>query len=217
MSTDFVGPEQRSFVASQAQAWGNIRERWREVGKTAIRLTRVSLRTQPPQEPDPPNPRNLSALERLPEEVLIAIMQCLDHESLYRFSQTTGYFLRLSFDSVFELDPAWRTFRYTIDQYFHEREREAGLRSGPRRRVLDWEKWRARNPNPAPLISSSKPESSGEPDLVQRPPEPASATRDAGDEDEGETMLDFMAGRYRQENGYALETNGLEEDETSSS
>ncbi|KAI1751474.1 hypothetical protein F4782DRAFT_505076 [Xylaria castorea] len=54
-------------------------------------------------------------------------MEYLDYESLYHLSQTTGYFLRLSFDSTFELDASWRTFRHTVDS----------LSNGPRRGFLD--------------------------------------------------------------------------------
>ncbi|KAI0115903.1 hypothetical protein GGR51DRAFT_367420 [Nemania sp. FL0031] len=216
MGTDFVTPEQKSFAVSQAQAWRSVREQWREVGKTAILLQAAILKTRPPQEPESPNSRRLSALERLPEEVLIAIMERLDYESLYRLSQTTGYFLRLSFDNVFELDPGWRTFRHTIDEYFHEYRRGIGLHSEPRRRVLDWANWRARKPNSTQLVLALDPEPSGQPKPAQEPPEPKSVTGDVDDGDEGETMLHFMASRYRQGSDYAFETNGFEEDKASS-
>ncbi|KAI1155014.1 hypothetical protein F4825DRAFT_108542 [Nemania diffusa] len=200
MSTNIFKPGQ-SFGSSQTQAWGSIREHRHEVEKAASRLGAVSMEAQPSPEPTPINSRPSSALERLPDEVLIAIMGYLDHESLYRLSQTTGDFLRLSFDSVFEQDPSWKTFRYTVDQYFHDQDKETELRSGPRRRVLDWARWRARNPvvaqesqsiGHAPA-ASSKIEPSEQCELVQQSLKSTSATLYTGDEGEGETMLEFMA------------------------
>ncbi|KAI0392329.1 hypothetical protein F5Y17DRAFT_477772, partial [Xylariaceae sp. FL0594] len=61
-------------------------------------------------------PKLLSPLERLLEEILLLIMSCLDYESLYRLSETSELFLRLSFDDVFESDAAWRAFRHTVDR-----------------------------------------------------------------------------------------------------
>ncbi|RYC60417.1 hypothetical protein CHU98_g5772 [Xylaria longipes] len=128
MSNDFLDPGQRRFEASQAEAWRNIRQHQRQVEDAASRLKAISIEAQAPLESKPPHSRPLSLFERLPEEVLIAIMEYLDYESLYRLSQTTRYFLRLSFDIAFESDPSWRTFRHTVDS----------LSNGPRRRVVDW-------------------------------------------------------------------------------
>jgi len=110
-----------SLNPTQSSAWASIRQHQDEVAKAASRLETLTL-APTEHESDLTTPataavaaRPLSALERLPEEILLEIMKGLDHESLYRFSQTTGYFLRLSFDEVFESDGAWRTFRHTVD------------------------------------------------------------------------------------------------------
>ncbi|KAI1125038.1 hypothetical protein F5Y10DRAFT_284543 [Nemania abortiva] len=221
MSTDFVELGQKTFASSQALAWRGIRDHRHVVENAARRLGGLSLATQLPQEPDPPNPRPSSALEKLPEEVLIAIMECLDYESLYRLSQTTGYFLRLSFDSVFELDPEWRTFRYTVDEYFHE----LGIEIGARTRVLDWAKWRVKNPDDIAQdpessrrmlsVYNAKSESGGLGEVVQQPLEPISTTRDTDEDDEGMTMLEFMARRYKRESDSIFKTSGQEEYEAS--
>ncbi|KAI2642713.1 hypothetical protein GGS21DRAFT_486538 [Xylaria nigripes] len=100
------------FETTQVQTWLTIRAQSREIEQAAKRL-QTSTTTSPQAEHQTPQPR--SAIERLPEEVLLAIMACLDYESLYRLSQASPYFLRLSFDDVFELDPGWRTFRFTVD------------------------------------------------------------------------------------------------------
>ncbi|KAI0191191.1 hypothetical protein EV127DRAFT_480561 [Xylaria flabelliformis] len=118
---------QNCFETSQADAWRNIRHSQRRVEDAASRLAAISIEIQAPLESNTSHTRPLSSLERLPQEVLIAIMGYLDHESLYHLSQTTGYFLRLSFDSAFELDASWRTFRHTVDSLSNE----------PRRGLLD--------------------------------------------------------------------------------
>ncbi|KAI0460518.1 hypothetical protein F5B21DRAFT_519243 [Xylaria acuta] len=127
MSNNFLEPGQSRFETSQTEAWRSIRQRQRQVVDAASRLKAISIEARAP-ESNPSHSRPLSSFERLPEEVLIAIMVYLDYESLYHLSQITGYFLRLSFDNTFELDPSWRTFRHTVDS----------LGNGPRRRVLDW-------------------------------------------------------------------------------
>ncbi|KAI0549451.1 hypothetical protein F4679DRAFT_271934 [Xylaria curta] len=100
---------------SQADAWRSIRQSQRQVEDAASRLTAISIEMQAPLESNTSHSRPLSSLEKLPQEVLIAIMEYLDYESLYHLSQTTRYFLRLSFDGAFELDASWRTFRHTVD------------------------------------------------------------------------------------------------------
>lgn len=128
MNATFLKPGQRRFETSQAEAWRSIRQSRRQVEDAASRLQTISIEAMAPLESKSPRSRPLSSLEKLPEETLIAIMEYLDYESLYRLSQTTGYFLRLSFDSTFESDPSWRTFRHTVDL----------LGNGPKGRVLDW-------------------------------------------------------------------------------
>ncbi|KAI1822974.1 hypothetical protein F4861DRAFT_356601 [Xylaria intraflava] len=114
MSMNPLQPDSQGSSAleeNQAQAWRSVRENKNQIEKAARRLQTIDVEP----EPDAPSPQLLSPLERLPEELLILIMQCLDHESLYRLSQTTAHFLRLSFDNVFEMDAAWRAFRHTVD------------------------------------------------------------------------------------------------------
>ncbi|TGJ78658.1 hypothetical protein E0Z10_g10102 [Xylaria hypoxylon] len=188
MSTRFLEPEQKSF--DTFQAWRSVREHHHQINKAASRLNSIKIKTQEFLEASSSQAHELSALEGLPEEILIAVMEYLDYESLYRLSQTTGYFLRLSFDSVFESDPSWRTFRHTID----------GLSNGPRRRVLDRTKCQPR----APVLSQElllprhgpasafEPKSCSKPVSVHHPSEENGITSDIEDEDEGETMLEFM-------------------------
>ncbi|KAI0486797.1 hypothetical protein F4859DRAFT_314023 [Xylaria cf. heliscus] len=128
MSAKFLKPGQSRLETSQAEAWRSIRQSQRQVEDAAGRLKSISIEAHVPLEPNYSHSRPLSSFERLPEEVLITIMAYLEYESLYRLSQTTGYFLRLSFDITFESDPSWRTFRHTVDS----------LGNGPKRRVLDW-------------------------------------------------------------------------------
>ncbi|KAI0540826.1 hypothetical protein GGR58DRAFT_89186 [Xylaria digitata] len=127
----------------------------------------------------------MSALQKLPEEILITIMGYLDYESLYRLSQTSCGFLRLSFDNVFESDPSWRTFRYAVD----------GLSNGPRRRVMDGTKFPPRAPVTAQelLPPQPRPELSGKLGSAQKYAEEGGAASDIGDEFEGETIVEFMA------------------------
>ncbi|KAI0437179.1 hypothetical protein F4803DRAFT_172888 [Xylaria telfairii] len=128
MNPSFLEPRQRRLETSQTEAWRSIRQSRCQVEDAASRLKAISIEAMAPLESKSPRSRPLSSLEKLPEEILIAIMEYLDYESLYRLSQTTGYFLRLSFDSTFESDPTWRTFRHTVDL----------LGNGPKGRVLDW-------------------------------------------------------------------------------
>jgi serine/threonine protein kinase len=192
MSKTFLEQEPLSLEASQASAWGSIRQHHDNVETAASRLSTIRFEEEPSIDPDSSHHHILSALERLPEEVLLAVMEYLDYESLYRLSQTTGYFLRLSFDSVFESDSAWRVFRHTVD----------GLSDGPRKRVLDGIKCRMSTPS-MPYKSQ-----------VLRAPEPIHRIGSGGilrathqhlserdeknvteHEEEGETMLEFMAKR----------------------
>ncbi|KAI3337195.1 hypothetical protein HD806DRAFT_475946 [Xylariaceae sp. AK1471] len=185
MSATFIEQEE----ASQASAWGSIRQHHNEIETAASRLNTIKIEAA---ETDSSHHYALSALELFPEEVLLAIMKYLDYESLYCLSQTTGYFLRLSFDSVFESDPAWRAFRHTVD----------GLSDGPSRRVLDGIKCQARTAamsQESPVLSGParihETESSGTSKPIQQPSREASAKLSTKDEQEAETMLEFMARR----------------------
>ncbi|KAI1306380.1 hypothetical protein F5Y03DRAFT_354602 [Xylaria venustula] len=165
---------QNSFEAPEA--WRSIREHHNQIEKAATRLNAVGTKT--PEQPEA-EPRPLSALESLPEEVLVAIMEYLDYGSLYRLSQTTGYFLRLSFDIIFELDASWRTFRDTVDR----------LSYGPKCRVLDG----AQLSRDA-LALILDPGTDDRSKLLKDLSESGGAVcSEAEDEGEGETMLEFMA------------------------
>ncbi|KAJ8115087.1 hypothetical protein ONZ43_g4748 [Nemania bipapillata] len=203
MSSDVLVPGQ-SFGGSEARAWRSIREHRQEVRKAANLLRARGIGVQIFEEQEPLHVRPRSALESLPDEILVSIMEYLDYGSLYRLSQTTGEFLRLSFDGIFEVDAEWRTFRYTIDRYFHEEDsRMTGLRSGPRMRVLDWARWSVRHPDIAQeeqstgdvLEAGMAIEPSGQYEVAQESPMVADATHDSEgeDEDERETILEFMA------------------------
>jgi hypothetical protein len=72
------------------------------------------------------NTRQLSHLEKLPQEIKLQIMRFLDHFSLYRLTQAYEVFHVLAFDNIFEDDPYWRTLRHTVDC----------LGDGPENRVL---------------------------------------------------------------------------------
>ena len=100
-------------------------------------------------------------------------MELLDYESLYHLSQTTGRFLRLSFDLVFELDPAWRAFRHTVDT----------LSDGPKGRVL----------NGARIVPQVMQRFSLAKGRFEWAAGDSGGTHEDGDFDEGETMLEFMA------------------------
>ncbi|KAI8628716.1 hypothetical protein F5Y19DRAFT_112061 [Xylariaceae sp. FL1651] len=190
-NTTLLEREQTSFEASQTQVWSSIRQRHTEVETAASRIKTIN--TEPQPAADASHLRALSPLEWLPEEILVSIMERLDHESLYRLSQTTGHFLRLSFDSVFETDPAWRAFRHTVD----------GLSDGPSRRILDGIKCEIKNSTSSQDSKSrraSLPPYGAEPgkisDNIQKASEKDDAEfgADSGYE-EGETMLEFMARR----------------------
>lgn len=161
-----------------SQAWKSVREHHHQIEKAASRLKAIDIKTQEQPEESSSEPHPLSALERLPEEILITIMEYLDYESLYRLSQTTGYFLRLSFDIVFEFDASWRTFRHTVDR----------LSNGPKRRVLDGAQ--SSRHTPAFIL---EPQSDDKSEPTIQPSEAGGATFDTNDEDEGEIMLEFMA------------------------
>ncbi|KAI0976124.1 hypothetical protein F4678DRAFT_482369 [Xylaria arbuscula] len=165
---------QNSFVAPPA--WRSIRDHHYQIEEAATRLNAAVTKTpeQPEEEPHPS-----SAIESLPEEVLVAIMEYLDYGSLYRLSQTTGYFLRLSFDIIFELDASWRTFRHTVDR----------LSDGPKRRVLDGAQL---SRDALALILAPGMDDTSE--LVKDLSETSGAVSfEVEDEGEGETMLEFMA------------------------
>ncbi|CAJ2506329.1 Uu.00g004590.m01.CDS01 [Anthostomella pinea] len=211
MRSVFLGPEQKRFAESQARAWAIIRRHHVAIGKAAERMIAINFSGEPQRQPphdvgaaskemkteivQPPR-SPLSRLESLPEEIHMQIMRLLDHESLYRLSQTTGQFLRLSFDSAFEADAGWRAFRHTADC----------LGDGPRRRIVDGtgqaqgtaaevkgadysgldscpERWRRNEDAVGFDGEGSKPKSG----LV----------RSDEDGDEGETMLEFMARQGR--------------------
>ncbi|KAI0018954.1 hypothetical protein F4780DRAFT_780831 [Xylariomycetidae sp. FL0641] len=133
--------------------------------------------------------RRLSEIERLPEEIQVQIMKTLDHESLYRLSQTTAHFLRLSFDPAFEAEPAWRAFRHTVD----------GLGKGPRERMrqvpatmglfrVDEEAQVTKAYVPTPR--SERGDRQGEPGLLKVVEVGQGAAEET---DEGETILDFFS------------------------
>ncbi|KAF2970950.1 hypothetical protein GQX73_g2534 [Xylaria multiplex] len=177
MNAYSLRPKQRGF--DNSEAWRGVREHHHQIIEAASRLEAIRIRTLASPEESSSHAHSLSALQRLPEEVLVTIMGYLDYESLYRLSQTSSGFLRLSFDSVFESDPSWRTFRHAID----------GLSNGPRRRVLGKAKCPPRTPVMAQelLPPQPKPESNSESGSAQKYAEESGATS------EGETIVEFMA------------------------
>ncbi|KAI1421687.1 hypothetical protein F5Y12DRAFT_689337 [Xylaria sp. FL1777] len=176
MSTYSHEPKEESLEAFQA--WGSVREHRNQIEKAAKRLKTVETKANEQPEASSAQPHPLSAIEKLPEEVLISIMEYLDYESLYRLSQTTGHFLRLSFDIVFELDSSWRTFRHTVDR----------LSYGPQGRVFDAA--RPSQNSPAVILDHGL---DVKPEPIKQPSKESGAIFDTDDGGEGETMLEFMA------------------------
>ncbi|KAI0014215.1 hypothetical protein F4779DRAFT_212218 [Xylariaceae sp. FL0662B] len=167
----FLDHHQQVFGESNASAWGFISQHRDAVQKAAQRIAAVEVGEEQigdEAEGEDPEQYRLSPLERLPDEILMQIMKHLDNESLYRLSQATPFFLDLSFDPAFESRPDWRAFRHTVD----------GLGDGPRKRVSEALTIR-------PRIE----------DAVQRPAE-KSTGKVAGEPDEGETMISFMAREF---------------------
>ncbi|KAH8668583.1 hypothetical protein BX600DRAFT_460305 [Xylariales sp. PMI_506] len=104
---------------------------WQEIEQQAPDLMALarSMDTVPSVRDEPVHvlvTRHPTRLETLPQEILLKIMQNLDHYSLYRLTQAYDIFYKLSFDNVFEKDAQWRTLRHTADC----------LGDGPSRRVL---------------------------------------------------------------------------------
>ncbi|RWA12164.1 hypothetical protein EKO27_g2943 [Xylaria grammica] len=182
MSTYLLKLEQPTL--DTFQAWRSVREHYNQIKKAASQLEAITMKAHASFETSPSRTPPLSALERLPEETLIAIMEYLDYESLYRLSQMTGYFLRLSFDGVFEKDPSWRIFRYTID----------GLGNGPGRTGLD--RTQELLPPRHEPVSAFQPETGDKSGSILQISRDNSAASDIENGDGGETMLDFMAREY---------------------
>ncbi|KAI1505576.1 hypothetical protein F5X99DRAFT_368512 [Biscogniauxia marginata] len=200
MNFNFFRRQQARFERSNLRTWDLIRRNREEVERAAASITTVRTETEACDDDDaeanlPRYP--LSRLERLPEELQIYIMKYLDYDSLYRLSQTTSHFLKLSFDATFEADPSWRAFRHTAD----------GLGDGPRRRILDGSG--TRGPGSTSTESHEQ--------RVPSRPSPCFRDHNAGvtnlgeqsssekqhtavlyeSDDEGETMLSFMTRQSR--------------------
>ncbi|KAI0593936.1 hypothetical protein F4775DRAFT_575857 [Biscogniauxia sp. FL1348] len=200
MSLDTFAFQSQVFQRSIRRTWGLIRSFHGDVEWAAIRIntinTKSGLGRQEGVEATLSPYHPLSRLERLPEEIQMHIMKCLDHENLYRLSQTTSHFLKLSFDSAFEADPSWRAFRHTVD----------GLGEGPRRRILEgasvreatWVILDLDEQEPASSQLPSFQDQRGGNDLGEQSfPEKRRVITLDGSDDEAETMHSFMAKQYR--------------------
>ncbi|KAJ2987803.1 hypothetical protein NUW58_g4310 [Xylaria curta] len=198
MTMNNTPPEKRRFESLEAQAWSTIRDNHHSVANAAKRLDSIATKAQGPLESESESSRRrlLSAFERFPEEVLIGIMGYLDYTSLYNLSQTTSYFLRLSFDNAFESDPSWRTFRHTVDR----------LSDGPRGQFLNRSKLQAGTTvaKQGSVVSKNEPEPSVGVTARRRSRFTRLTTRairllfNTEDESEGETMHEFMARSSKQ-------------------
>ncbi|KAI1344135.1 hypothetical protein F5Y15DRAFT_410986 [Xylariaceae sp. FL0016] len=190
MGVAFLSPQQRDFDESRTRAWGLVRRHHGVVADAAKKLK--TLEAQCVEEERHPSQHRLSALERLPDEILVHVMVLLDNESLYRLSQTTAKFLRLSFDKEFEASGDWRAFRHTVD----------ALSIGPKRRILDG----MRAANRCPVIGNSTwgsqdgTKSLLASDLRQQRDHIECCDVIVGGErvqdDEGESMISFMSKRF---------------------
>ncbi|KAH9899117.1 hypothetical protein F4778DRAFT_186531 [Xylariomycetidae sp. FL2044] len=189
--------ELEQLAASNRQAWNVIREQHELIIRTAesmeaarekefqLNLAKLQLEEATKGQKDAVSlaqqQQRLSPVETLPEEIQIQILKYLDYASLYRVSQTTAHFLRLSFDGTLEADPEWRAFRHTVD----------GLGDGPRKRVaLSNHKGEATkeypvfNPVPKARLQNKSGTQISNRSVVQLLVDDS--------EDEGETMLEYM-------------------------
>ncbi|KAI1075433.1 hypothetical protein F5B20DRAFT_382215 [Whalleya microplaca] len=175
MSPDLPNQCSQVFEDPSFSAWGLIGRHHGVVRKAAERMEtidvgdeRIAEGGKDEVEAVEPGLYPLSPLERLPDEVLMQILKYLDNESLYRLSQTTPIFLGLSFDPAFECRPDWRAFRHTVDC----------LGGGPKKRISEALAVRRRTANTAQKPTGRQTEKTG------------------GLDDEGETMMSFMAREF---------------------
>ncbi|KAI1484801.1 hypothetical protein F5X96DRAFT_662804 [Biscogniauxia mediterranea] len=199
MSLDTFTFQSEAFQRSIQRTWELIRSFRGDVEWAATHIDTINPKSgsgsQEDVEATPSHYHPLSRFERLPEEIHMHIMECLDHENLYRLSQTTAHFLKLSFDSTFEADPSWRAFRHTVD----------GLGEGPRRRILEGASVREagrvildspEQEEPSSLLPSSYDQGDGNYLSEQNSPEKRRVVTLDGSDDEAETMHSFMAKQY---------------------
>ncbi|KAI1172189.1 hypothetical protein F4777DRAFT_582219 [Nemania sp. FL0916] len=161
-----------------ARAWRKIHLFQKEVTEAAKVFDASTAQYRVSATPDaPPQQRQFSALEKLPDEILLMIMENLDIESLFWLSHVSKQFLVLSFDRVFESKSRWHNFRRVADGLIFEvrsikparaRTGPPSLRDLPHRVALS-------------LPSSWRPENK----CVTPPNE--------SEQDEGEMMVDVMA------------------------
>ncbi|KAI1367021.1 hypothetical protein F5Y08DRAFT_299776 [Xylaria arbuscula] len=86
------------------QAWKDCWEQFRETREAVNRLFGIDDGIQAElrqEEAAPCKPRMPSAVEKLPDEIVVIVMEYLDYESLYNLSETTGSFFYYLMPSIF--------------------------------------------------------------------------------------------------------------------
>ncbi|KAI0400376.1 hypothetical protein F4802DRAFT_602088 [Xylaria palmicola] len=98
-----------------------------EIIEEAVRLHRPLVGNEGPR----PRSRRLSAIERLPDEILVMMMGDLDFRSLHFLSGITDLFQRLSQDRMIQGNLCWGTFRYSALHMWYVNDGETRIEVRP--------------------------------------------------------------------------------------